>query len=211
MGTATLTNTNVYQNEARYVCSPIDHSLNCHPAPRWNVTCAYVWQCGGGLRIDGTATLTDTNVYSNQARLVCLPFERSLSFHPAPRWNVTCAHGWQAGGGLVILGTATLINTNVYANQAGDVCSPFELALNSHPAPRWNVTCPRFSWQDGGGLSVYGMATLTNTNVYSNQADYVCSPIQLSLNFHPSPRWNVTRSALFACRVVGSTSLARQR
>ena len=99
------------------------------------------------------------------------------------------ARGWQHGGGLFISGTATLINTNVYANQAGDVCSPFELALNSHPAPRWNVTCPRFSWQ-GGGLAVYGMATLTNTNVYSNQADYVCSPFQLSSNFHPSPLWN---------------------
>ena len=102
--------------------------LNFHPAPRWNVTCAYVWQYGGGLHIAGTATLTNTNVYSNQIRLVCLPFERSLNFHPAPRWNVTCAHGWQSGGGLSISGTATLTDTNVYDNQAGNVRSP-----------RWNA------------------------------------------------------------------------
>ena len=30
------------------------------------------------------------------------------------------------GGGLVISGTATLTNTNVYSNQAEEVCSPFE-------------------------------------------------------------------------------------
>ena len=38
-----------------------------------NVTCAHGWQDGGGLYIDGgtaTATLTDTNVYENQADTV---------------------------------------------------------------------------------------------------------------------------------------------
>ena len=68
------------------------------------------------------------------------------------------------------------------------------------------------SWfAQGGGLDIDGTATLTNTNVYNNQADIVCSPFEHSLNFHPAPRWNVTRSALFACRVVDSTSLARRR
>ena len=53
---------------------------------------------------------------------------------PSPRWNITRARGWQDGGGLYIwqyggglsidYGTATLTNTNVYANQAGMVCSP---------------------------------------------------------------------------------------
>ena len=57
--------------------------------------------------------------------------ELSLNFPPSPRWNVTFAHGWQYGGGLYILGTATLTNTNVYANQAGDVCSPFELSSSA--------------------------------------------------------------------------------
>ena len=48
---------------------------------------------GAGIRIDGTATLTDTNVYKNQADQVCSPVEPSLSAHPAPHWIVTCAHG----------------------------------------------------------------------------------------------------------------------
>ena len=47
-------------------------------------------------------------------------------------WNVTCAHGWQDGGGLYIADRATLTNTNVYANQADKVCSPFEPSLNFH-------------------------------------------------------------------------------
>ena len=99
----------------------------------------FVWQGGGGLYIAGTATLTNTNVYENQAGEVCSPFELSLSFYPAPRWNVTRAHVWQ-GGGLRIVGTATLTNTNVYDNQADYVCSPFEL---SSSAPMERYAC---SW-----------------------------------------------------------------
>ena len=83
---------------------------------------------------------------------------------------MSCAHGWQDGGGLFIAGTATLTNTNVYANQAGYVCSPFELSFSA----RWNVTCARI-WQGGGGLHVAGTATLTQTNVYENQAAQVCA------------------------------------
>ena len=57
---------------------------------------------------------------------VCSPVEPFLSSHPAPRWNVTRAHGWQWGGGLAIRGTATLTDTNVYDNQAGQqVCSTY--------------------------------------------------------------------------------------
>ena len=42
---------------------------------------------------------------------------------------------WQGGGGLLILGTATLTNTNLYANQATNyVCLPPELSLNSPSA-----------------------------------------------------------------------------
>ena len=102
---------------------------------RWNVTCDHGWQWGGGLYIEGTATLTNTNVYDNQAANVCSPFEHSLNCHPAPRWNVTRAHGWQ-GGGLCIEGTATLTNINMYANLAA-VCSPF---VTFNLSPRWNVT-----------------------------------------------------------------------
>ena len=76
MGTATLTGTNVYENratnpnQADSVCSPVEPCLSAHQAPRYrNITCACGWQYGGGLYIDneGTATLTDTNVYENQA------------------------------------------------------------------------------------------------------------------------------------------------
>ena len=67
--------------------------------------------------------LTDTNVYENRA-VVCSPVEPCLELSStAPRWNVTCAHGWQDGGGLDIAGTATLTDTNVYENQADMVCS----------------------------------------------------------------------------------------
>ena len=96
----------------------------------------FFWQRGGGLYISGTATLTNTNVYANQAYYVSSPFERSLNLHPAPRWNVTFAHGWQYGGGLYIDSTATLINTNVYSNQADYVCSPFEV-VSSAPLERY--------------------------------------------------------------------------
>ena len=75
----------------------------------------------------GEATLINSNVYLNVATVVRSLFERSVTFLPAPRWNVTCAHGWQYGGGLYILGTATLTNTNVYANQAGYVRSPLNV------------------------------------------------------------------------------------
>ena len=125
--TATLTDTNVYKNQAGSVCSPAEPFLTSHVAPHWNATCAHVWQNGGGLIIswDGsTATLTGANVYENQATEVCSPVEPCLSSHPAPRWNVTCAHGSQNGGGLCIGsgGTAMLTDTNVYENQAR-VCS----------------------------------------------------------------------------------------
>ena len=72
---------------------------------------------------------------------MCSPFGHSLKSNLVGHsWNVTCAHGWQAGGGLYIYGMATLMNTKVYKNQAGGVSLHFELALNFHPAPHWNVT-----------------------------------------------------------------------
>ena len=93
--------------------------------------------------------------------------------------NVTRAYGWQWGGGLYIVSTATLTDTNVYENQAYDVCSPVEPSLSSHPVPRWNVACAR-GWQDGGGLLIWGTATLTDTNVYKNRATEVCSSVEPS-------------------------------
>ena len=91
---------------------------------------------GGGIFIDGSANLTDCNIHDNVANRVSFLLKsnplRSV-YGPAPRRNVASAHGWQRGGGLYNLGTATLTSTNVYTNQAINyVCSPSEL----HPAPR---------------------------------------------------------------------------
>ena len=178
----------MYANQARYVCSHFELSVDCHPgAPLERYVCARGWQ-GGGLFTKGTATLTNNNVYDNQAIWVCSSFEHFLNFHQSPRWNVTCAHGWQEfdGGGLYISGTATLTNTNVFENQAGDVCSPFELFVRTFLlVPCWNVACAH-GWQDGGGLYISGTATLTNTNVHANRAAYVCLLFEYVRTFPPA-------------------------
>ena len=62
----------------------------------------------------------------------------------------------------------------------------------------------------GGGLYIEGTATLTNTNVYSNQASQVCSLLPLPRHFLQRPD-GVMRLAVVACRAEGSTSRARQR
>ena len=114
-------------------CPCLDLSTS---APLARYACSWGWQNGGGLYIWGTATLTNTNVYANQADTVCSPFEPSVTFHLPAGTLRDCAHGWQRGGGLYIWGTATLTNTNVYENQAGEVCLHVELSLRCHPAPR---------------------------------------------------------------------------
>jgi hypothetical protein len=68
---------NIHDNTAYNVC-----------LPQWKVTRALGWQHGGGLFIKGTATLTDTNVYQNEAtknvRLL-RKFEPSRTVHPSSR------------------------------------------------------------------------------------------------------------------------------
>ena len=111
---------------------------------------------------------------------MCLHLELSLNFHPAPRWNVrVCSCGWQNGGGLIITGTATLTNTNVYSNGADEVSSPFELSMSFHPhCPAETHAHSRSSWQGGGVyVSSGGKATLIDSNVHANLADPVCSPV----------------------------------
>ena len=59
------------------------------------------------------------------------------------------------------------------------MCARFS---NRLPAPRWNVTrVHAWLWQ-GGGVYVYtgGKATLTNSNVYQNEANDVRSPFEPS-------------------------------
>ena len=67
MGTSTLTDTNVYENRADTACLPFERSLNyVSSSPPMKITLAHDWQ-GGGLVNLGTAMLTNTNVYANQA------------------------------------------------------------------------------------------------------------------------------------------------
>ena len=117
------------------------------------------------------------------------------------RWNVTCIHGWQYGGGLLIVGTATLTDTNVYANRADKV----RLGTFFHIAPLERYACAH-DWQSGGGLFIHGTATLTNTHVYSNQAGDVRSPFELFMSFHPFPCR--TLRVLISRRAGGSLSWA---
>ena len=118
-----LIDSNVYQNQATGWFSGVCLLNIPGPSPQrpaGTLRVLVCWQYGGGLYIWGTATLTNTNVYANQAETVCSPF--ALNFRLAPRWNVTRAHDWQWGGGLYVDGTATLTNTTVYDNQAPRVC-----------------------------------------------------------------------------------------
>ena len=88
---------------------------------------AFLAQGGAGLLIFGTATLTNTNVYSNQAtvRAHLPPLPRHVLQRPAGTLRVL-AFCMQDGAGLVVSGTATLTNTNVYENVAAWVHLHFE-------------------------------------------------------------------------------------
>ena len=62
---------------------------------------------------------------------------------------------------------------------------------------------------NGGGLAIYGTATLTNTNVYANQAQgQVCSPSTFPGPYFPALRWFVTCTWLRFGRVAGSQFMA---
>ena len=71
-------------------------------------------------------------------------------------------------------------DANVYENQASLVCLISEPLFQdiSSIALLERYACAH-GWQDGGGLHISGTATLTNTNVYENQADRVCSPLNI--------------------------------
>ena len=86
------------------------------------------------------------------------------------------------GGGVNVKenGVANFENCNIHDNNADSVCLHLELSLNFHPWPRWNVTRSCFFYLQGGGLYIDGTATLTNTNVYSNEARYVRWPSALA-------------------------------
>jgi len=88
-GEATLTNSNVFENEAlldKYGYNQLVSALHLNlptgsssAALLENGTCTRGWQGGGaGLYITGTATLTNTKVYANNA-MVCRSLEPSSS------------------------------------------------------------------------------------------------------------------------------------
>ena len=85
---------------------------------------------GGGIHIDGSADLTDCNIHDNRA-VGTWPDGVSFLHQPSAYTALQLEHHactcfWQYGAGLYIMGTATLTDTKVYENQAGEVCSPVE-------------------------------------------------------------------------------------
>ena len=109
---------------------------------------------GGGLRIDGTATLSNCSIYGNTAGEhantnahtgggLAIGGSGEATLTDCNVYQNTANYVYAGGGGLRIDGTATLINCEIYGNTAA-------------------------GWRSGGGLNVVGTATLTNCNVYQN-------------------------------------------
>ena len=76
----------------------------------------------------GTVTVTDTNIYSNQATYVSGLFLELSSGAPGGRnfpELTKCEHVpfWQGGGMYITGGTVTVTGTNIYSNSASSVCA----------------------------------------------------------------------------------------
>jgi len=89
----------------------------------------------------GRAELVGLNITGGQANSV----SSLASIQPSPiapmKCSAVCLLFSSQGAGLHISGTATLINSNVYENEAsGSVCSLFEPSVTFHPSPLWTVT-----------------------------------------------------------------------
>ena len=123
-----------------------------------------------------------------------------------------CLLSVQFGGGLYILGTAKLIDSSIYSNEALVSVGNFRTKLDSSAPLERYVCSPFVPLQLGGGLYVrYGTATLTNTNVYENVAA-VRLHFEPSWSSAPAPRWNVSCARLLhrLAQAAGSTSMAAQ-
>ena len=95
------------------------HSLNLHPHSDQHRT--HLSQYGGGLAIGGTATLTDTKVYANQAGdRVRAP--SAFSMCPQCTSVATLAESYtlflRQGGGVDVTGTLTMATSTLMANRA---------------------------------------------------------------------------------------------
>jgi hypothetical protein len=88
---------------------------------------------GGGVYVysNAVADFEGCNIHDNTAWDVCLHLELSWM-----KCSAACLLFSSQGAGLRISGTATLINSNVYENEAeGYVCSHFEPSATFHPSP----------------------------------------------------------------------------
>jgi hypothetical protein len=89
----------------------------------------------------GRVALVGLNITGGQANYV----SSLASIQPSSIAPMKCSAGCllfsSQGAGLYISGTATLINSNVYENEAsGTVCSLFEPSVTFHPLPLWTLT-----------------------------------------------------------------------
>ena len=97
-------------------------------------------------------------------------------------------------------GTAELIGLNITGGSTSVVQSVCLLNLLQHflHRPDGTLCAPLFGLQGGGVFVDYnGVANFDSCNIHDNAASDVCLPSALALNFHPSPRWNVTRSTFW--------------
>ena len=121
----------------------------------------------------GTYDLT-SDMCSGSA--VCI--DRALTIEAqVPGSVVLDAKGGRRVFNIQSSGTAELIGLNItggYASVVQSVCLLNLLPRHFLHRPDGTLCAPLFGLQ-GGGLFITGTATLTNTNVYSNTATYVCS------------------------------------
>ena len=88
-GTVTISNTDIYRNEAVYVCARYMNLLGHTPplpnAPRWGA-CFYefvVISQGGGVYVNyGTVTFDNSDIYGNQAYGVGKPRPNAIPMPP---------------------------------------------------------------------------------------------------------------------------------
>ena len=108
-----------------------------------------------------------------------LAFEPSLNCYPSPNGTLR-ARCWLAGRWTLHRGHSNtdqhqrVLESGIWG--ALTFCPCLDI---SSIAP---MECHAFGLicLQGGGLTIYGTATLTNTNVYSNEASWVCSPSSLA-------------------------------
>ena len=113
------------------------------------------------------------------------------------------------GGGLYILGTATLTSCTISGNRADDYVSA-RLLKNLLPKTYFHRPVGVLAFcSQGGGLRISGTATLTSCTISGNQADKrVSACLSTFETLLPSPRWSTDPLAIFGAQ-YGSVRPAR--